>query len=232
MRTIKNIYERQTTPIMQSFRKLPWQSYQNNNFVYTVPHAPWVNVKFQRAIIHSWLHVTFAWLHSAFHSFLTHAAESFFYKKQQIPWSITSHRRKNSTNRKQIYSRNKCKRYLCHIDERSGTVVLPHASSSSQPEVKVHATGAPQEPLHIRLLCLPLWSLTTSLWGRRSVSACLSLIVKSFASCVSSKPAAPSASPHTQIPTCTTLPRPEVRSQAALLCAVLAHFCPVGERPP
>lgn len=37
------------------------------------------------------------------------------------------------------------KHYLCHVDEGNSAVVLPHASSSSQPEVKVHATAASED---------------------------------------------------------------------------------------
>ena len=35
--------------------------------------------------------------------------------------------------------------YLRHVDEWNRAVVLPHASSSSPPEVKVHVTAAPED---------------------------------------------------------------------------------------
>lgn len=58
--------------------------------------------------------------------------------------------------------------------------------------------------------------------------------MKSFASCVSSSHAQTigslCTSTHNQIPTCTTLPSPEVRSQATLFCNVHTHFCPVGKK--
>lgn len=106
-----------------------------------------------------------------------------------ISWSITANRQKQNPkpgNRSRVS--NTCKLYLCHIDERRSTVVLPHGSSSSQPEVKVHS-GASEE--HIRELRLSLWSLLTTLWDQ-GVCFCRTspwwnpLIVKSFASCVNS----------------------------------------------
>lgn len=80
-------------------------------------------------------------IYPVFHSCMKH--------KQQhkwFPWSITQGRT-DSRARGDTFRvvRRKNKLYLCHIDEGNGAVVLPHASSSSQPEVKVHATAASED---------------------------------------------------------------------------------------
>lgn len=63
-----------------------------------------------------------------------------------------------STTRQKDLKLKQVQNYLCHIDEWNSAVVLPHAFSSSQPEVKVHQSACDcrvRRPLDIRELCLP-----------------------------------------------------------------------------
>lgn len=94
--------------------------------------------------------------------------------------------------------KNKFKLYLCHIDERDSAVVLPHASSSSQPEVKVHASVDPCTSEHA--LCL---FEVSGLPSKREECVWKSLIVKYSASCVQTSS------------NLTTLPRPVLLSHTS-----------------